>query len=480
MAADADSAKLARQTTVAAVVTVAVLVLVAIAIWRQRPRFEAVEVSQQTTYIITPTRADGWVDYPEAVDWMRRAGLDAGGANAALPLLRALGRDVLPLGVDRDALLKRMGVNPPGGDVPTLKPLKDFDGAGKAGAAPEPPPEVMDWLRPRCAATAAQAPSLARVSAWLAASGGALADLRTAAQAASLYVPVARDARAIGNFDRVNAIRLADAVQALSCHAAVTLLEGDAPASWNDADALWRLGQLLARSATSSEYASAETLWRAALQATVDMVASPRTGADLLSAMQAGLGAKLGFPPATDSWMFQRLEALEVNGTPMLAPSPPGRQPGGPRARVGTTATLTAINQEYDTFDVALQGGSGMQRIARIEQAAPAGGFTPRASALRTLAVEVRAVSEHRIASLAVTLGRRQRDGGKLPASLAELRGAPVDPGDAAPFHYVIERGGFRLFGVGGDGLDNAGDPETDVVAAALPPPPAAAAAPAP
>ncbi len=88
---DGDSAKLARQTTVAAAALVVGVALVAVAVWARRPRLEPIEVSQQTTYIITPTRADGWVDYPEAVDWMRRASLDAGGANAAVTLVRALG-----------------------------------------------------------------------------------------------------------------------------------------------------------------------------------------------------------------------------------------------------------------------------------------------------------------------------------------------------------------------------------------------------
>src|SRR5204863_142715 len=162
---------------------VVAVALGSIAIWMRRPRMEPIEVSQQTTYIITPTRADGWVDYPEAVDWMRRASLDAGGANAAVPLVRALGRDVLPLGVD-----------------------------------------------------------------------------------------------------------------------------GAAAGSWNDTEALWRLGQLIARAATTGEYALAAAFWKAALLATVDLAASPATSPELLSTMQAGLGAKLGFPPATEAWMFHRLE----------------------------------------------------------------------------------------------------------------------------------------------------------------------------
>src|SRR4029079_1422485 len=119
-----DSAKIGRQTTIAAVIVIAGVALAAVATFRLgRPRLEPIEVSQQTTYIITPTRADGWVDYPEAVDWMRRASLDAGGANATGSLLRSLGRAALPAGSDRGALLERLKITDAGDDASVLKPL---------------------------------------------------------------------------------------------------------------------------------------------------------------------------------------------------------------------------------------------------------------------------------------------------------------------------------------------------------------------
>ena len=288
---DGDSAKLARQTTVAAAALVVGVALVAVAVWTRRPRLEPIEVSQQTTYIITPTRADGWVDYPEAVDWMRRASLDAGGANAAVTLVRALGRDVLPIGVDRAALLVRLGIDVAGADASAMPALKDVK--PMSGRPPrEPSPAAIEWLQARCPADAQGSASFGKIMGWLTEVDAAVKDLRTAAQAASLYVPVPRGAAATGNFDRVNPIRLADAAAALACHAAMKLLGGLAPASWSDAEALWRLGQLVARSATAGEYAVAEVFWKAALIATVDLAASPATSPELLSTMQAGLGAQ--------------------------------------------------------------------------------------------------------------------------------------------------------------------------------------------
>src|SRR5262247_1169631 len=134
-----DPARRTRWVIVAAAVGLAVLSAIGIA--TRGPQLEPLEVSQSTTYIISPTRADGWVDYPEAVDWMRRASLDAGGTNAALPLLEALGRSALPVGVDRDAILRRLGVEVRA-DAPSLPALGDVSGDDTRN--PEPPAAAME------------------------------------------------------------------------------------------------------------------------------------------------------------------------------------------------------------------------------------------------------------------------------------------------------------------------------------------------
>ena len=130
-------------------------------------------------------------------------------------------------------------------------------------------------------------------------------------------------------------------------------------------------------------------------------------------------------------------------------------------ARVGTAAILEAINQQFDALDVAMQAADPKQRIAQVDQAAPAAGpvgVVGRAM----LGVEIQAVSSMRLASIAIALARRQRDGGKLPASLAELGDLPKDPGSGVAFNYAPGGSRFRLYGVGGDGHDDGGDPDKD------------------
>src|SRR6185295_12322933 len=104
-------------------------------------------------------------------------------------------------------------------------------------------------------------------------------------------------------------------------------------------------------------------------------------------------------------------------------------------------AKLTAINQEFDAIDVALQAPDPKQRIARVEQAAPTMAAAAGGVARSMLGAEIQAVSDLRLASLAVALARRQRDGGKPPASLSELHDVPKDPGSGGAFIYAVDGG---------------------------------------
>ena len=69
------------------------------------------------------------------------------------------------------------------------------------------------------------------------------------------------------------------------------------------------------------------------------------------------------------------------------------------------------------------------------------------------MATQSAQVSARQRNELGSRANKRLRDGGKLPASLAELPGAsvPKDPGSGGAFGYVGEGASFRLYGVGGD-----------------------------
>ena len=461
---DADAATLGRRTLVAAIAVVVAIALGAAALRSLRPRLEPIEIGQQTTYIITPTRADGWVDYAEAVDWMRRASLDAGGANAAASLVRALGPSLLLPSADRDLLLKRIGIDA-GSTVALLTPLRAY----KAQLASRhfAPPETSQWFYARCRGGA---DSFTRTSAWLGQLQAAFAELRAASQAAILYVPVSRDPGAARGFARVDVKRLGEAADAMACWAAVKAIKGDLPASWSEAESLWKLGLILARSASDAEYASAATFWKAAAIATVDLAASPQTKPEALVEMQARIGAALAFPPATETLMIHRLALLDAVGTPRVVKP----RDGVPLGRSGTTALLEAVNRHFDALEAALHAANPRERmagVARIDATAPAIDGLGRSVGRDLLAVELRALSYQRLAQAALALAARQRSQGALPASLAELGEMAPDPASGEAFHYAAAGRQFRLYGSGEDGRDDGGAPDKDIVIEGREPP---------
>ena len=121
-----EGSPLGRARRIVLVVVSVIVLLVAGRFFALRPKMAEIAVSQQTTYLTTPTRADGWVDYPEAVDWMRRAALGVDGKNAAAPLVHAMGSTLLPTGVDKGKLLQQLGVPDAPADAPKLVRLSDF------------------------------------------------------------------------------------------------------------------------------------------------------------------------------------------------------------------------------------------------------------------------------------------------------------------------------------------------------------------
>ena len=496
-----EGSPLGRARRIVLVVVSVIVLLVAGRFFALRPKMAEIAVSQQTTYLTTPTRADGWVDYPEAVDWMRRAALGVDGKNAAAPLVHAMGSTLLPTGVDKGKLLQQLGVPDAPADGPKLVRLSDFEAVDGA-SSPEPSPEADDWLRARCAGAQAQSLSRARIADWIARSEAPLADVVTASQAASLYVPVPREqSAAVEGFARVNPIRLATASEALRCRAALRLLAGDAAGSWADLEAMWKLGLLVARSASLGEYAVAGVFWRDAMAGTVDLAASSAAKPELLAAVRKTLDAVPAFPPATETLMLQRLAVLNAFATPLVAKAAPDAQPGTLVAKAGTGVVLEGINQRYDALDAALQIADPRARIARINQieaeavkaaqkektfwtrlvrkfkgevpveaTAEFGGQLAMLGRA-TQGVELTAVSGRRIATVALAIAKFQREKGSLPASLAELGDVPKDPASGGAFAYKPNGQQFTVYGVGRDGRDNGGDLAEDMVAISQEPP---------
>jgi len=468
------SDRLALRTAVAGA---AVLFGVGVAdwvIWRSGPRPEVLELSPQTSYLQQPTSPEGWIDYAGAVDWMRRASLDGGGANAAEPLMRALGPIGRP-GTSARAVVERWrsdaGVPP---EIAEVEPLRNA-GSERSPPAGDRAPAVDEWLRARCQPARHEQVGQAQIFDWLAKSEGALGNLREASGATGLYVPATR-AEYITSFERVNWLALADAARLMRCAAAVELLRGDPAASWNDVEAMWKLGLLLARSPDFGEYLMAALfLWKRALGGTVDLAASPATSDETLSAMRKSLGGLGDFPPATEPLLLTRLFMLDGLTARFRIKPPAPRTETGFLTPIGFRSALVETNRHFDAMEAALQLPDPGQRRARLDAAISAGDAELMKGkdfgAKRLLDSEVRARSSLRLASIALALEARRRETGMLPGSLAELGALPRDPGSGESFHYAPNGRRFRLYGVGSDGRDDGGDRAKDEVAVAEEPP---------
>ena len=406
---------------------------------------------------------------------MRRASLDAGGANAATPLLRALGRDVLPVGVDRDAMLEAARAHGRRRRSVGVEAAARVRRAARTRAGPEPPAATMEWLRARCRAGEGNQVSFA-AHRRLARAVGTVAGGPPDGVAGGEPVrsgPARRRAsdalrpRQPGSARRRRATRC-------GCRAAVKLLQGDAHRELGrrrralEAGAARRAlrdpseyavrGDVLADGADRHRRSRGEPGDRP--RAAVGDAGGPRR--------QARLSRRRPRRGCFIAWPRSRPSARRGSRKPSA-----GRAGRAGRWRApAPRAKLEAINQQFDAIDVAMQV-AGSEAADRARRSGRAGG---RPAGRRR--------SQHCSASRSRACRRsgsrrsrsRWRGGsataGSCRASLRRARRrCSKDPGSGAAFNYAPGGSQFRLYGVGGDGHDDGGDPGKDVVADAQEPP---------
>ena len=221
-----------------------------------------ITVSKETTWVTEPLRADGTVDYFEAVNQFFGKGVTPEN-NACVLLYQAMGPSPSPEGSRQpDAFFRRMGVEP----LPENgKYFQSFDSwVSKKPRAPQDINAVIDMKTKSCERpwTKAEFPLIAE---WLKDNEAPLRTVTLATQRHKYFSPVVR-----GTFpddpDNMLLVRMSGAqcsgemARALASRAMCELAEGRPADAWRDLMTMHRLGRLVGQGCCLIEHKVGEMI----------------------------------------------------------------------------------------------------------------------------------------------------------------------------------------------------------------------------
>jgi hypothetical protein len=441
-------------------------------------------VSKETTWFTEPVRADGTVDYMEALN--RRLGAGATKENnAAITLLEAIGRGRGDRVENFDRVRAKLGMAALAGARP---------GAGAAAGGAEYNgglPAVVQsgpW-------TAEKAPEVAR---WLKSQDASLNLLVEAATRDHYFMPMVRTREGDYLFSTLlpHLIELRDLANALKARAMLALGNEDGEGFRRDVVALVRVGRLMTRGATLVEWMVAAGVEHMGLEgievaASGGWLSAAQVGEvlDDLREGPAGLAMAEVFDPAERTFPLEVLQACAAHGPAELARALEGTQVNVTVRDEGPdkdwSAALRKVNAWYDRASAARRKATHTERMAAAKEVRAdldvlvaknrreAKGGVEGALEDRLIVevmpsldrVEVRQtrLRIHReLAEVALALSAFRAKAGEYPGGLAELtpaylKAAPVDLFIDRPLAYRVEGAGYVLQSVGPNARDDAG-----------------------
>lgn len=436
-------------------------------------------VSKETTWFTEPVRADGTIDYMEALN--RRLGAGATKANnAAVTLLEAIGRGR----GDRVENFNRVRAKLA---MAAVVPDAVGQGAEYIGGLPD----VVHggpW-------TADKAPEVAR---FLTAHDASLNLMVEAARRDHYYMPMVRTREGDFLFATLlpHLLELRDLANALKARAMLELGNEDGEGFRRDIVALVRIGRLMTRAATLVEWLVAAGVEDMGLDG-IEIAASGGwlSGAQVeeilgdLRGGPGGLGVADVFDPAERAFALEVLQACAAHGSGELA-----------RALVGTGINLTVRDEAadkdwnaamrkgnawYDRATAARRKATFAERMtaakmvkadlddlgATMGRGTKAGLVGPLEDRLivetmptldRADVRETRLRIQRELAEVALALSVYRAKAGEYPGGLAELtpayfKAVPVDLFTERPLVYRVEGAGYVLKSLGPNGRDDTG-----------------------
>lgn len=484
-------------------------------------------LGKETTYVTEPVDAEGYVDYVEALDALRRKGI-VPEQNAQVLLMQALGPspEGSPLG---DEFFKRLGMErlPAEGDY--FIGLEAFLKKKLAdGYRPELAEEAQAgiYLQPW---TAKERPNAA---AWLAANAKPVELTRQATLRPRCYCPLL-NAPTAQRYQGLMAV-LMPMVQGtrglanlLHAQAMLNLGEGKVAEARADLVASLRLSRLVAQGPTLIEALVAYAIHGAAADAAAAWLGDARVSAAEIARFRDELSKLLPFPPLADKIdlgeRFMLLDTMLLtarHGMRYMEALAGGKPTDGGRdvadlffGGLDWDPALKDANVWMDRLVAALRIEDRDERVKQIDlleteikkvKAALAGGsgapslfargfsaesrvrtlgdlqrclFTP--ALLRVQTASDRRTQAERSLQVAVALALHQRETGKYPERLSELApkfisAVPTDLFSGKELRYQREGAGCWFWSVGPNGKDDGGksredDPKSDDLPVRLP-----------
>ena len=459
-----------------------------------RPATRPFAISKETTYFTAPVRADGTIDYVEAINAQLSKGVTPEN-NAAIPFLDAVeaGDRAMPAHYKRlrDIL---------GAPASTLKghftppPQGEVDGLDFALRGP--------W-------TAEKAPAMAK---WLEETKPQLDRVVEASRRTRFYMPLIREHEG----DNVVAVLLPHLneqrglVNALKARAMLALGNEDMEAFRRDVTAILRISRLTSNGSTLVERLVAIGCEVVAL----DAIETAATGGWLSAADIDTMTAEIrdGVPSAPiyqtfqlaeRTFMLEFLQTAAVHGIPeaskmLNALGTPQNNPNAnaaplPPVDPGTkdwNAALRKANAWYDRFEQAGRRATYLERARESDQINAdvvalrqkldgwRGVFAPIEDRMLVLVLpslnraylsEARMHTERTLAETTLALSSFRAKVGEYPASLNELvpayfKSEPTDPLSGKPLNYHVEGKGYVLRSLGPDGKQSDGPKSDDRV----------------
>jgi type II secretory pathway pseudopilin PulG len=491
------------------------MVLIAIAAWPGRYTFT---VSPETTYVTGPVDAEGFVDYPAALNDRLADGVPPE-KNAKVLIWQCLGPHpeggTMPMPPE---YFRRLGVPSPPEEGDYFVPwekyfqahLQPAPGAGATGMEREQWDGRQDRAR-RWPWKAADEPELAD---WLRQNEKPLAVAIEATKRPLYYNPLVstssdpRSARLIGSL-LPSVQRCRSVGDALVCRAMDRAGAGDYDGAWQDLLACQRLGRLVARGATLIENLVGIALVSIATNAEITLLGHGKHSSKQILAWLADLRNLPPMPPLADKLAvgerFMTLDALmgiAATGPRLLeqlGDAPGSSRPPNPvlerlaRRSIDFDPAFRNVNRMFDRCAEACRQADRATRkqefakiVADVQEmkaaAAATGplgqatmGKATRGEHIGNLLISLllpafekiqdasdRTEQQQNNLHLAFALAAYRADTGRYPPRLDDLApkylpAIPADVFSGKPLNYRPNDNGYLLYSVGLNGLDEEG-----------------------